>query len=153
MLKPGRTVRRLALIVLVTVMAGLSLQGQGRRFRFSAPPPDPNPLPYDGRFTIVRLWYPHYGGWSYDYPDMEQNLTLILNDLTAVRPRPDGSNILRMDDPELMKFPIAYLSEPGYWYPTDSEANGLADVSREGRVPDRGRLPLRERMATCSRPR
>ena len=33
---------------------------------------------YDGRFTMVRLWYPHYAGWSYDYPDMEQNLTLIL---------------------------------------------------------------------------
>ncbi len=89
-------------------------------------------MPYDGRFTIVRLWYPHYAGWSFDYPDMEQNFTLILNDLTAVRPRLDGSSILRMDDPELMKFPLAYLSEPGYWYPTDSEANGLRTYLEKG---------------------
>ena len=41
------------------------------------------PVKYDGRFTIVRLWYPHaIPGWSFDYPDMEQNLTLILNELT-----------------------------------------------------------------------
>ena len=63
---------------------------------------------------------------------MEQNLPLILNDLTAGRPRPDGSSIIRMDDPELMKFPIAYLSEPGYWYPTDSEANGLRTYLAKG---------------------
>ena len=30
-----------------------------------------------------------------------------------------------MDDPELLKFPVAYLSEPGYWFPSDSEAVGL----------------------------
>jgi len=132
MLQPGRTVRRLGIVVLVTALAVLSLHAQGRRFRFGTPPTDSNRLPYDGRFTIVRLWYPYYGGWSYDYPDMERNLTLILNDLTYVRPRPDGSSILRMDDPELMKFPLAYLSEPGYWYPTDSEANGLRTYLAKG---------------------
>jgi hypothetical protein len=37
-----------------------------------------------------------------------------------------------MDDPELMKFPIAYLSEPGYWYPSDSEAEGLRTYLAKG---------------------
>ena len=131
MLQPGRTVRRLGLVVLVTVMAVLSLQGQGRRFRFGAPPPDPDPLPYDGRFTIVRLWYPHYAGWSFDYPDLEQNLTLILNDLTAVRPRPDGSSIIRMDDPELMKFPIAYLSSRVTGIRPRARRTGCGRISRK----------------------
>ena len=63
---------------------------------------------------------------------MEQNLTLILNELTLLRTRTDGSNILRMDDPELLKFPIAYLSEPGYWYPSDSEAAGLRTYLAKG---------------------
>ena len=63
---------------------------------------------------------------------MEQNLTLILKDLTHIRARPDGSNILRMDDPELLKFPVAYLSEPGYWYPSDSEAAGLRTYLAKG---------------------
>ena len=91
-----------------------------------------NSVGYDGRLTIVRLWYPYYGGWSFDYPDMEQNLTLILNELTYLRARRDGSMILRMDDPQLMKFPIAYLSEPGYWYPSDSEAAGLRTYLDKG---------------------
>src|SRR5215210_6275067 len=123
----GRSVRyAISTVVAVTLLAPLSAQQRnGRRFGLGSQPRTANTIEYDGQFTIVRLWYPHYPGWSYDYPDMEQNLTLILNDLTLLRTRTDGSNIMRMDDPELFKFPIAYLSEPGYWYPSDSEAAGL----------------------------
>jgi hypothetical protein len=121
----------MAIAVGVVLLLVLALDAQRRRFRFDSPPPAAS-VPYDGRFTIVRLWYPHYAGWSFDYPDMEQNFTLILNDLTYVHPRPDGSNVMRMDDPELMKFPIAYLSEPGYWYPTDAEAQGLRTYLAKG---------------------
>src|SRR4029079_11942842 len=63
---------------------------------------------------------------------MEQNLTLILKDVSALRMHPDGSNIFRMDDPELLHFPVAYLSEPGYWYPRDSEAQGLRTYLAKG---------------------
>ena len=57
---------------------------------------------------------------------------MILKELTAIRARPDGSNIFRMDDPDLLNFPIAYLSEPGYWYPSDSEAAGLRTYLAKG---------------------
>jgi len=93
---------------------------------------DPSPVEYDGKFTIVRLWYSSYPGWSFDYPDMEQNLTLILNDISYIRSQPNGSNIFRMDDPELLKFPIAYLSEPGYWYPSETEAAGMRTYLAKG---------------------
>jgi hypothetical protein len=120
-------------IVALTLLVPLAAQRRdGRRFGFGAPPRSANTVEYDGQFTIVRLWYPHYSGWSFDYPDMEQNLTLILNELTLVRARKDGSSILRMDDPELMNFPIAYLSEPGYWYPSDSEVAGLRTYLAKG---------------------
>jgi hypothetical protein len=130
----GRSAGRLVLVAVVTLLLILPLAAQrrDRRFGFGSQPRIGVPLPYDGRFTIVRLWYPYYGGWAFDYPDMEQNFTAILNDLTALRVRPDGSNILRMDDPELMKHPIAYLSEPGYWYPTDEEALGLRTYLAKG---------------------
>jgi len=130
----GRSAGRLVIVAVVTLLLILPLAAQrrDRRFGFGSQPRIGTPLAYDGRFTIVRLWYPYYGGWAYDYPDMEQNFTLILNDLTALRVRPDGSNILRMDDPELMKHPIAYLSEPGYWYPTDEEALGLRTYLAKG---------------------
>ena len=114
------------LIVVALLLAPLAAQRRdGRRFGPGSQPRTMNPVEYDGQFTIVRLWYPRYPGWSFDYPDMEQNLTLILNELTLLSTRSDGSNIMRMDDPELLKFPIAYLSEPGYWYPSDGEAAGL----------------------------
>ena len=120
-------------IFLTLVAAATPPQFQGRRFgRFI--PSVASPIKYDGRFVIVRLFYPQYPGWSYDYPDMEQNLTLILKDITAIRPHPDGSNIYKMDDPALLQFPIAYLSEPGYWYPSDSEAAGLRTYLAKGGV-------------------
>ena len=128
----GESLRRRAIVIVVALLLILPLEAQRRRFGFGSGPPSGARVEYDGRFTIVRLWYPHYGGWSFDYPDMEQNLTLILDELTGIRPRPDASQILRMDDPELLKYPIAYLSEPGYWYPTDSEAEGLRTYLDKG---------------------
>jgi hypothetical protein len=129
-----RSVRHgIAMAVALTLLVPLAAQRRdGRRFGLGGELRGANTVEYDGRFTIVRLWYPHYGGWSYDYPDMEQNLTLILNELTLVGARTDGSSILRMDDPELLKFPVAYLSEPGYWYPSDSEVAGLRTYLNKG---------------------
>ena len=118
-------------LLLATTVALPALAQRGRRFGFFMPSAAA-PVKYDGRFVIVRLWYQAYPGWSFDYPDMEQNLTAIMNELTSLRVNPDGSNIFRMDDPELLKYPVAYLSEPGYWYPTDSEALGLRNYIAKG---------------------
>src|SRR4029079_12243540 len=43
-----------------------------------------------------------------------------------------ASHLLRGDDPQLRNCPIAYLSEPGYWYPTDSEALGMRTYLAKG---------------------
>jgi hypothetical protein len=89
---------------------------------------------YDGKFTFVRLRYRVYGrsGWEFDYPAMERNFMTILKDLTSMQLHQRESNIYDMDDPELMKYPIAYLSEPGYWYPSKSEADGLRRYLAKG---------------------
>lgn len=129
---PHQRSRRYALVIVVALLLILPLEAQRRRFGFGSLPPAANQVEYNGTFTIVRLWYPHYGGWSYDYPDMEQNLTLILKELTFIPARTDGSLILRMDDPDLLQYPVAYLSEPGYWYPSDSEAKGLRTYLDKG---------------------
>ena len=115
--------------VLVLGMAIPAVAQFGRRYYM---PAVAAPVAYNGDFVIVRLWYRGYPGWSYDYPDMEQNFTLILKDISLLPAHPDGSNIFRMDDPELLKFPVAYLSEPGFWYPTDSEAQGLRTYIEKG---------------------
>jgi hypothetical protein len=94
--------------------------------RWRQPAVEPN-LAYDGRFTFVRLRYTNLGpsGWAFDYPAMERNFMDVLSSLTSVRAHRRGSNILTMDDPALFDYPVAYLSEPGYWAPSDDEAAGL----------------------------
>jgi hypothetical protein len=118
-----------ALLLLVTVLASLPVKAQ----RFGRPSNDPLvPGRYDSRFTLARLYYPHYPGWSYDWPDMEDHLSSILERLTTFRPSRVRNNVFRMDDPELLKFPVAYLSEPGYWFPEESEILGLREYIAKG---------------------
>ncbi len=89
---------------------------------------------YDGRFTFARIRYTEYrsAGWAYDYPTMERNLMLMMREVTSLRPHLTQSNILTFDDPELMRYPIAYLSEPGYWIPSDAEVAGLRTYLMKG---------------------
>lgn len=90
--------------------------------------------PYDGRMTFVRLRYGSAVGaygvrreppWAHDYPTAERNLMLILNEITLVRPFLEGGNIYATDDPELFRYPVAYMSEPGAWTASDAEIEGL----------------------------
>jgi hypothetical protein len=101
-----------------------------QRFR---PEIEPN-LPYDGRFTFARIRYAEYrsSGWAYDYPTMERNLMSMVREITAMSPHVSGSNIFTFDDPALLHYPIAYLSEPGYWIPSDSEVQGLRTYLAKG---------------------
>ena len=97
-----------------------------RRLRAAAPSSYKN-TPYNGRFTFVRIrfqpsdWGPgrYMWGldlkWNHDYPRAEAHFMKILQELTTLDPNLDGGNILALDDPELFKYPVAYLCEPGFW--------------------------------------
>ena len=126
--------RRTLLVTGTLVLTAVSV-GWAQRGRFGGGAfVEPN-VPYDGRYTFVRLQYTNLGGrggWAFDYPQMERNFMTILNDLTTVHPHVRGSNVHVMDDPELSKYAVAYLSEPGYWAPTESEAAGLRTWIRKG---------------------
>lgn len=113
--------------------ASLPLLGQGgfrggRGIRL-----EPNSA-YDGRFTFARVRYTEYrsAGWAFDYPTMERNLMLMMREVTSLRPHVRASNIHTLDDPELLRYPIAYLSEPGFWVPSDSEVVGLRNYLAKG---------------------
>ena len=125
----------LAVVVLLTLAAAWPVLAQrDRRFGFGWRTPVAAPVPYDGRFTIVRLWYPHYAGWSFDYPDMEQNLTRILDDMTAIRVHPDGSNIFRMDDPDLLnRFRSPTCRSPATGIRATAKCSGCARTSHTAR--------------------
>jgi hypothetical protein len=117
-------------LTLLAILLALALPASAQNWRGFIPPT----VAYDGRFVLARLYYRAYPGWSFDWPDMEDNFNKILTSITSLRPHPNPSNgnIFRMDDPELLKFPVAYLSEPGYWYPTESEVIGLRTYLHKG---------------------
>jgi hypothetical protein len=109
---------------------------------------EPGQLTYDGRFTFTRLRYTQgvpgnelgsgrfgrrgFGRgqgppWSHDYPRAERNFMKILDEITTIAPYtgPIGGAILDIGSPDLMKFPVAYMAEAGYWTQTDEEAANL----------------------------
>jgi hypothetical protein len=114
----------------LVALPALPLEAQrfGRRIEI-----EPNGV-YDGRFTFARIRYTVYrrSGWEFDYPTMERNLMLMMRTVTALLPHVRTSNIHDLDDPELLKYPIAYLSEPGYWVPSDAEAEALRRYLAKG---------------------
>ena len=100
-------------------------------------------IPYDGRFTFVRLrWQSDFGGfsrrggfnsaWNHDYPRAEQHLARIMKSLTALDMRVDGSLILTLDDPELFKYPMIYSIEAGQMVFDDNDATVLREYLTRG---------------------
>ncbi|HEY0673267.1 MAG TPA: DUF4159 domain-containing protein [Longimicrobiales bacterium] len=106
-----------------------------------------DPTAYDARVTFARLRYngsadPDFGmrgggfndepPWAHDYPRAERNLMHILAEVTTVTPYTEGGRIIDIGDPELMKYPISYMSEPGFWQMTDKEAENLRNYLLKG---------------------
>lgn len=129
-------------IVLALTAAALAQRG-GFRFGGDGPRSEPevHNVRYDGRFTFARLRYTtapggyYYRGlpaWAHGYPTADINLSKILKAITTVAPRLDGTVVLAMDDPELFKYPVAYMTEAGFWELSDKEAAGLRAYLKKG---------------------
>lgn len=135
MTRPARRAAALALLASATLAATAVAQ---RRYGGHGVAILPN-APYDGRFTFVRLRYgPDYGfasqgiPWSHDYPTGEEHLLRILSDLSTLDARLDRTNILDLDDPDLCKYPLAYMAEPGFWTLDPGEAEAFRDYLLKG---------------------
>lgn len=139
----GRRAARTFVAAAILVAAGAAVYAQDRFFGRRPPTVDSDNVEYDGRLVFVRIRYTTsfsgYGrrgsrdpGWAHDYPTADLNLMQIVRDLTSATPRVDGSNIFSLDDPELFRYPIAYMSEPGMWGPTQTEADSLRKYLLKG---------------------
>jgi hypothetical protein len=132
-----KTVLAIGLVASMACLADLSAAALAK-----ADPRDPR-AEYDGRFAFTRI---RYGAavdfasgrfrreptWAHDFPRAEFNFQKILSELTFVPTMTTQGNILTLDDPELARFPIAYMSEPGFWTMTDAERAGLSNYLRKG---------------------
>jgi hypothetical protein len=135
--------RALVTMFVVLSLAGAALAqrrgfgGFGGRDRFQL---QPN-APYDGRFTFVRVnyetaeggyWYRGLPAWAHGYPIAEQNLMKIMNELSYLGANEEQINTLSLDDPELFKYPVAYIIEVSWWTLTDRQAAALRAYMQKG---------------------
>lgn len=102
-------------------------------------------VPYNGAFTFTRVRYGSGGlrgfgrrgrgwgsAWNHDYPAGDRNMQTILAEFTSVPANTDGSNVLDLENPEIFKHPILYMSEPGFWTITDEGARNLREYLLKG---------------------
>ena len=92
---------------------------------------------YDAQFTFTRIqygsgWGRGGGSWAHDYPRADQHLPRILAELTTMRLRLDGTNVLRLDEPEIFHNPVLYISEPGFWTIDDDGVANLREYLLKG---------------------
>jgi hypothetical protein len=96
---------------------------------------------YDGRFTFVRVkyetapggyWWRGLPSWAHGYPLAEQNLMKIMNEVSYLGANEETINTLTLDDPDLFKYPVAYIIEVSWWTLTDKEAAGLRAYMAKG---------------------
>ena len=131
---------RLTVIVGLALIAGvtaLAQRGGGGGFGgFFQPTYTPN-VRYDGQFVFVRMSYPFQTRrgeppWAHDYPVGEEHFLKILTYVSNIRAHVEASSVMAFDDPEMFKFPVVYLVEPGFWWLSDTEVVALRAYLRKG---------------------
>jgi hypothetical protein len=136
---PGGRTAIVIVALAVAALAGTAL-AQRRGFFYGWDESVKN-IPYDGRFTFVRIRYtPTPGGywaggspsWVHGYPLAEHNLLRIMREISLLDLHADDVNVVTLDDPELFKYPIAYIIEVGWWSPTPREAETLRAYLEKG---------------------
>jgi hypothetical protein len=124
------------LLLLVGAAGVLAQRGFGRRG--GTPMPEVTKLPYDGRFAFARIRFPLTEDawsdvkWAHDYPRAERHFMEILKEITVLRPTMDGGTVLDLSDPDLFKYPFAYLCEPGFWAPSETDVVALRQYLQKG---------------------
>jgi hypothetical protein len=140
-LTSGRVRVVAAAVLMLAAAAGAVAQRRGGfgggRFADLRVPPN---VPYDGRFAFVRVkyetapggyWWRGQPSWSHGYPLAEQNLMKIMNELSFLNAHEEIVT-LALDDPELFKYPLAYIIEVSWWTLSDKEAAALRLYLQKG---------------------
>jgi hypothetical protein len=127
-----------ALAVALVAVSGPERSEPGPRT--SAPQYRTGRVPYSGAFVFTRVSYGSPGGgrnrgggsWNHDYPNADENMQNILAEFTAMKPNTRYSNVYDLEDPEIFRNPIIYLSEPGFWGITPEGARNLREYLLKG---------------------
>ena len=72
------------------------------------------------------------GSWAVDYPKADRQFLTIIDRLIDLLDAYEGENAVRLDNPDLRRFPFLYALEVGYMYMTEAEVKGLRDYLLAG---------------------
>src|SRR5215813_7647102 len=137
---------RLLILILVLIIAAvpvaLSASSSEKPFHYDDPRLGEKKDESDKfKFARVKL-EPMYPGaflgdrgeeWSHDYPEAGLHFSKILSELSKLQVVLDEDEyIFAFDDPNLMKYPFAYICEVGYMQLTDSEIQGMREYLLRG---------------------
>src|SRR4051812_3677594 len=138
--------KRTTVLTAILALSLASLTSAQRFFGMDFVPEEHN-VRYSGQFTFVRLkysvapggyYYRNIPSWAHGYSNTESGvsaehqLTKILDSISAVHPRLEESNVFAVDDPQLCNYPVAYMTEAGYWDLTDKEAKAFGHYLNKG---------------------
>ena len=122
-----RDVNRLAALVVAPAEAQLF----GRR-GFNALPATPERLLHNFYFARAIYSGGYWGpSWATDYPKADQQFIAVLRRLTAIDAFP-RDHAVRLDDPNLRRFPFIYAVEVGGMSLRESEIEGLRNYLLAG---------------------
>ena len=97
--------------------------------------------PKDSEFIFARvqfnmayraLWTFAEAPWHHDYPYSEDFILSMLKNITKIHVTEESYKIVRLDDPEIFKFPFLYFSEPGFMELTNKEVTNLREWFNRG---------------------
>jgi hypothetical protein len=100
----------------------------------------PGPMQHRHEFFFTRAIYSEggfrgrrgNGAWATDWPKADDQLLSVLQRLARELDSCDTHNEIRLDDPELRRFPFIYAVEVGAMYLSDPEIKGLRDYLMAG---------------------
>ena len=151
-MKPAtRTMRFMVVASTLCLLGGIAFSQRSPK---QHNPPSSHPLVYEvpksqedlsGRVTFARIRFevgPEYAGlplgdngppWSHDYPDAGRHLMQLISELSKTDATLNHNEVIYpFDDPNLFKYPLAYLCEVGFMNLTESEIAGMREYCLRG---------------------
>ena len=99
-----------------------------------------SPPPKDAEFTYARIRYHMTPDaiyvrevpWHHDYPFGDELFPGFVKEVTRVHTEPAAYQIVDIDNPDLFKYPFAYLCEPGYLSLNEKDTKNLREYFERG---------------------
>jgi hypothetical protein len=132
--------KRVSVTVIAVLLIGATAFAQRGGYRNTSFVEPANPR-YDGKFMFNRLkysvgpggyYYRNLPAWAHGAPYGEENLMKILESISVLRPHVEQGVVMGFDNPDVYKFPVAFMTEAGYWVMSDQEGVAFREFLQKG---------------------